>query len=114
MAGKARAKDRILAGKEASRHRADVYVRVQQRDRGRCRVCDRVTWLQQHHIQFRSALGKDEPENLISLCRECHADIHAGRLKLDGDADARDADGVLSGVLVLRQVDHVWIEVRRV
>ena len=112
MSGKARTKDRVLAGKDASRHRADVYVRVQQRDRGRCRVCDRVTWLQQHHIQFRSALGKDEPENLISLCRECHADIHAGRLKLDGDASAIDAAGRLCGIALSRLVDGAWSIVR--
>lgn len=112
MVDRVKAKDRKDAGKAASQKRADTYVRVQQRDRGRCRVCDRVAWLQQHHLVFRSLLGKDESENLISLCAECHADVHGGRLKLAGNADQVDADGVLSGVEVLRQVDGEWVPVR--
>jgi 5-methylcytosine-specific restriction endonuclease McrA len=32
--------------------------------------------LQVHHLQFRSHLGSDLEENLITLCRECHAEQH--------------------------------------
>ena len=30
-----------------------------------------------HHLIFKSQGGKDEPDNLISLCRECHNKAHA-------------------------------------
>ena len=29
-----------------------------------------------HHIIFKSQGGDDTPENLISLCRDCHDDAH--------------------------------------
>lgn len=35
-----------------------------------------------HHIIFRSNGGSDEPENLITLCRTCHKDLHNGKIKL--------------------------------
>jgi len=31
-----------------------------------------------HHVQSRKAGGGDEPENLMSLCKKCHVDIHMG------------------------------------
>jgi len=35
-----------------------------------------------HHIKSRGAGGGDEPENLISLCWECHRKVHDGQLVL--------------------------------
>jgi len=32
--------------------------------------------LEVHHEQFRSQSGADSEQNLITLCRECHADVH--------------------------------------
>lgn len=29
-----------------------------------------------HHLKFRSQLGKDNIENLIALCRNCHNEAH--------------------------------------
>ncbi len=29
-----------------------------------------------HHLVFRSQLGKDEIENLMALCRNCHDKAH--------------------------------------
>jgi len=34
-----------------------------------------------HHIVYRSHLGGEAPENLISLCRECHWKVHGGIIK---------------------------------
>ncbi len=34
-----------------------------------------------HHIVYRSHLGGEEPENLISLCRECHNNVHSGNIR---------------------------------
>ena len=45
---------------------------VRRRD-GHCRCCGGRSGLHVHHIVFRSQGGSDEPDNLILLCSECHA-----------------------------------------
>jgi 5-methylcytosine-specific restriction endonuclease McrA len=53
------------------------------RDEWRCRHC-RTSWgLDPHHVIFRSAGGPDTPNNLLTLCRKCHDDVHGGRLKIE-------------------------------
>lgn len=49
----------------------------------RCQLCvateqNLEDWrgVSEHHIQYRSHLGGNEPENLISLCGVHHARIH--------------------------------------
>ena len=32
--------------------------------------------LQVHHLKFRSQSGGDEEQNLITLCAECHEQVH--------------------------------------
>ena len=49
---------------------------VLQRDAWRCQQCGSRTNLQVHHIQLRSQLGDDAEENLITLCSECHDQVH--------------------------------------
>ena len=34
-----------------------------------------------HHIQFRSEGGTNTPSNLITLCKRCHEDLHAGKFE---------------------------------
>lgn len=31
-----------------------------------------------HHVVFRSQLGKDEVNNLVTLCYQCHMKLHGG------------------------------------
>jgi 5-methylcytosine-specific restriction endonuclease McrA len=50
---------------------------VLQRDGWRCQACANRTNLQVHHIQLRSQSGDDAEENLITLCSECHEQIHS-------------------------------------
>ena len=38
--------------------------------------------LQVHHKVFRSQGGTDTPDNLVTLCRRCHEDLHAGMFAL--------------------------------
>lgn len=103
------------SARDASIRQADLYLAIERRDRGRCRVCCRIAWLHRHHIIYRSRGGADTSDNLISVCRECHADIHGGTLKLHGDADRRDDDGLLCGVDVLRlDASGEWVAVRTV
>ena len=68
-----------------------VCAEVDKRDAKVCRVC-RI-WdggaLHHHHIVFRSQGGKDTTENLITVCAQCHEDIHAHRISVRGNADAQ-------------------------
>ncbi len=49
---------------------------VPQRDGWRCQQCGSRTNLQVHHIRLRSQSGDDAKENLITLCSDCHNQIH--------------------------------------
>lgn len=40
-----------------------------------CQICN-STSTDIHHIIYRSQGGKDEPKNLIALCRDCHNKAH--------------------------------------
>jgi len=54
---------------------------VLQRDGWRCQTCGR-------HIRWRSRLGDDTDENLITLCADCHSDIHRSCALNDGSGTA--------------------------
>lgn len=95
------------------------YRQVDQRDGGRCRVCKRrgnpyattlLDRLHHHHLIYRSRGGTDEPENVASICAQCHDAIHTlGEMRLEGDANARDAvTGRLAGLCVQRLIDGQW------
>jgi 5-methylcytosine-specific restriction endonuclease McrA len=42
-----------------------------------------------HHVRFRSRGGVDSTANCACLCRMCHAEIHAYRLAVSGDANGK-------------------------
>ena len=53
------------------------------RDNYQCQNCKaKNTVFEVHHLVFRSKGGSDEPENLVTLCRKCHRDYHAGKIEL--------------------------------
>jgi len=56
---------------------AELCRRVLDRDGWRCQKCGGASGLQVHHLRFRSSLGDDDIQNLISLCSSCHEKIHA-------------------------------------
>jgi len=49
---------------------------ILRRDSWRCQSCGTMSNLEVHHKQFRSQLGGDSEENLITLCTTCHATSH--------------------------------------
>lgn len=53
--------------------------KILNRDGWRCQICGSASNLQVHHLQFRSALGDDTMDNLITLCNRCHNDVHLNR-----------------------------------
>jgi hypothetical protein len=66
-----------------------AYGHIYIRDRFRCTspVCNRRD-VTPHHIQFRSAGGSDDADNLTSPCAWCHLHgIHGGRIRALGTAD---------------------------
>lgn len=72
----------LLAG------RSTLQKKILARDRGRCQVpgCSRAA-AHAHHVEFRSAGGSDEPENLVSLCAAHHLrGVHMGRIRVRGTA----------------------------
>jgi 5-methylcytosine-specific restriction endonuclease McrA len=54
---------------------------VMRRDGWRCQNCGRLGALQVHHIVFRSHQGTDTEENMITLCAECHQQVHCRQTK---------------------------------
>jgi hypothetical protein len=48
-----------------------------------CEVCGRSDGLSVHHCVSRGSGGPDAAENLICVCRSCHALAHAGHLSKD-------------------------------
>lgn len=56
---------------------------ILNRDNYTCQVCGkRHTKLEVHHIKYRSQGGNDDENNLITLCEDCHSDIHDGKIVL--------------------------------
>jgi 5-methylcytosine-specific restriction endonuclease McrA len=60
---------------------------VLARDNWRCQVCGSKDNLQVHHQHLRSQQGSDEDSNLITLCAECHAQLHGSRSEIIGQRD---------------------------
>lgn len=57
---------------------------------GWCACCGKGTLeTEWHHIIFRSQGGDESDENILEVCRECHAKIHAGEISKDEVAFAR-------------------------
>jgi 5-methylcytosine-specific restriction endonuclease McrA len=52
---------------------------VLRRDGWRCQACGTMSNLEVHHKEFRSHSGDDSEENLITLCVDCHEEMHLPR-----------------------------------
>jgi 5-methylcytosine-specific restriction endonuclease McrA len=56
---------------------------VFQRDDWHCRCCHTMNGLDPHHVVYKSFGGSDTLDNLLTLCRKCHDDIHGGRVTIE-------------------------------
>lgn len=78
---------------------AAVRRAVMLRDRMRCRAlgCTGRRYVDLHHITAREHGGEHSRRNCLLLCGRCHARVHDGRLRIEGDADGElrfyDASG---------------------
>lgn len=65
---------------EATRVARETYdvirVSILERDHYKCQECGFFKYLEVHHILPRSQGGSNDPTNLITLCRRCHAKKH--------------------------------------
>ena len=62
---------------------ANTKAFILNRDKYTCQHCKtKQGTLEIHHIIFRSNGGSDEPDNLITLCRQCHRDLHLEKISL--------------------------------
>jgi len=63
----------------------NVKAFIIDRDEHTCQHCkSKNKKLHVHHIIFKSNEGTDSPENLITLCEDCHKDLHEGKFELKG------------------------------
>jgi hypothetical protein len=66
-----------------------AYGHIYIRDRYRCSspVCNRRD-VTPHHLQFRSAGGSDDHQNVAAVCTWCHLfGVHGGRIRAEGTAE---------------------------
>lgn len=59
-----------------------TYNEVYERDKGCCRLCNKIN-IELHHIKYRSEAKDliDEPSNCIMLCFDCHKLVHSDKKK---------------------------------
>ena len=81
-------------------------------ERGRfCGRCGSSDGLQAHHIVPRSRGWRyaADPDNIVILCHECHANLHAGKWQIDGSRVAYKP-ALITVEEVQRWLD--WLEAR--
>lgn len=74
-----------IEGKGYQEGRMSDYVNVREyvfaRDKHVCQICKKDKGiLQTHHIKQRKDSGSDNPDNLVTLHKQCHEDYHAGNI----------------------------------
>ena len=49
------------------------------RDLNTCQFCGSKSNAEGHHINFLSKGGAAHKDNIITLCHDCHTDVHKGK-----------------------------------
>lgn len=58
----------------------EIVLYVFDRDNYMCRKCNGENGISPHHVIFRSKSRNHHPDNLITLCFDCHRMVHDGKL----------------------------------
>lgn len=99
------------------------YQAVDLRDKSVCRVTgefltaghsDPHKRKERHHLIRRSRGGLHQTGNVLTVSAFIHAQDHAGKIRLSGDANLQDAQGNFCGVKYERITDHGFETVRMV
>jgi len=61
--------------------RQQGWLQALRRDDFTCQLCGSHRNLEVHHVRRRSKGGEDSPSNLLTVCHDCHAQIHAGLVR---------------------------------
>jgi hypothetical protein len=95
----------------------ECYRKVDDRENMRCRITrapvnphalSATERGEHHHVNYRSTGGGHTLDNVILISRHIHEQIHAGRLRVSGDAEERDDLGRLVGIVVERLTAEGW------
>ena len=54
----------------------ELRLEVLRRDSWRCQFCGSMNNLEVHQQTYRSHLGQDTSDNLVTLCANCHNTLH--------------------------------------
>lgn len=74
-----RAHERRRGQRRSSYSRGGWATAVKRRDGYRCARCGSPYELEAHHILPLSRGGADEVANGVTLCRDCHLEMHRGQ-----------------------------------
>lgn len=90
-----------------------VYQHVSERDELRCRACGTYEGedIHRHHLRGR---GFTTVEDVCCVCDDYHEKLHVRiggkRLRISGNAEQRNAAGVLNGLTIeRRQPNGTWM-----
>lgn len=76
----------------------------------RCLVCGKMA--ENHHVKTRGSGGNDDIGNLMSLCRECHTEVHNIGLTTFVQRHHLQANMVRRGFF-LCEITNKWRTVRK-
>ena len=60
----------------------EIMIEILRRDEFTCQLCGSYRHLQIHHVCPRSKGGDNSEDNLLTLCNDCHAEVHKQNLSL--------------------------------
>ena len=79
-------------------------------DHGRCAICGSDQDLYVHHLTYRNIMEEDVQQDLVTLCRPCHAMLH--RIKdqsKDDYLDYKDGRGEVRKEILIRTLHRLII-----
>lgn len=79
-------------------------------DHGRCAICESDQDLNVHHLTYRNIMKEDVQQDLVTLCRPCHAMLH--RIKdqsKDDYLDYKDGRGEVRKDILIRTLYRLII-----